>query len=146
MQGAILQPAKTVDKFTLTALGDGRFKLSGDMSFDTVDWILRDSEEPFSEYAQIEVDLSAVEHTDSAGLALLLEWITWANHTVREIRFIEIPERIVAIAETTEVEKLLKRGERWAGFIEAPNHEKKPGFLKRRFHSSSENSSSSKNS
>ena len=58
--------------------------------------------------------------TDSAGLALLLEWITWANHTVREIRFIGTPEKIDAIAKTTEVADLLKRGERWAGFIEAP--------------------------
>jgi len=138
--------ARTVAKYALTALGDGRFGLSGDLSFDTVDQILRESEEPFSEFAQIEVDLSAVEHADSAGLALLLEWITWANHTVREIRFVEIPERIVAIAETTEVEKLLKRGERWAGFIEAPNNEKKRGFLQKRLYSSSENSSSSKNS
>jgi hypothetical protein len=31
-----------------------------------------------------------------------------------------MPERILAIARTTEVEQLLKRGERWAGFIEAP--------------------------
>jgi hypothetical protein len=51
---------------------------------------------------------------------LLLEWITWANHTVREIRFLSMPERILAIARTTEVDQLLKRGERWAGFIEAP--------------------------
>ena len=90
------------------------------MSFATAERILHDSEGPFSEHTQLEVDLAGVEKTDSAGLALLLEWITWANHTVREIRFVGIPERIKAIAETTEVEELLKRGERWAGFIEAP--------------------------
>lgn len=118
-----------MSNYTLTGLGDGRFALRGEMSFDTVDRILRESEEPFSEFAQIEVDLSGVDDTDSAGLALLLEWITWANHTVREIRFVEIPDKIVAIAETTEVEQLLKRGERWAGFIEAPNNEKKQGLL-----------------
>jgi phospholipid transport system transporter-binding protein len=67
------------------------------------------------------VDLSGVTQTDSAGLALLLEWITWANHTVREIRYTGTPERILAIAKTTEVESLLTRGERWAGFIEAPD-------------------------
>jgi phospholipid transport system transporter-binding protein len=66
------------------------------------------------------VDLSGVTDSDSAGLALLLEWITWANHTVREIRFLSMPERVLAIARTTEVDQLLKRGERWAGFIEAP--------------------------
>ena len=117
-----MRPSATaVSRFTLTDCGDGRFTLSGDMSFDTAERILRESEKQFSEYAQIEVDLAAVEDTDSAGLALLLEWITWANHTVREIRFVEVPEKLVAIAETTEVERLLKRGERWSGFIEAPS-------------------------
>jgi hypothetical protein len=39
---------------------------------------------------------------------------------VREIRFEGMPEKINAIARTTEVDSLLKRGERWVGFIEAP--------------------------
>ena len=56
-----------------------------------------------------------------AGLALLLEWVTWANHSVREIRFTGMPEKILAIARTTEVEHLLARGERWSGFIDAPD-------------------------
>ncbi len=112
--------AKTVD-FELEDLGDGHFRLSGEMTFGTAEKILQSSEEPFEHHTQLEVDLSAVTASDSAGLALLLEWITWANHTVREIRFIDIPKRIRAIAEVTEVENLLRRGERWAGFIDAPN-------------------------
>lgn len=73
--------------YELKDLGEGRFALSGDMTFDTCGRILRESEVPFERHTRIEVDLSGVEKTDSAGLALLLEWITWANHTVREIRF-----------------------------------------------------------
>ena len=106
--------------FTLEDNGGGRFLLSGSMTFHTAAQILRVSEEPFEQHTRIEVDLRGVTATDSAGLALLLEWITWANHTVREIRFLHTPEKIDAIAKTTEVDHLLKRGERWAGFIEAP--------------------------
>ena len=91
------------------------------MTFETAEKILRASEEPFEEHSQIEVDLSGVTASDSAGLALLLEWVTWANHSVREIRFKDMPEKVIAIARTTEVEALLTRGERWAGFIEAPS-------------------------
>ena len=109
-----------VSKFDLQDLGEGRFSLSGDMTFETAERILLASEEPFEQHTRIEVDLSGVDKADSAGLALLLEWITWANHTVREIRFQSMPERVVAIARTTEVEQLLTRGERWAGFIESP--------------------------
>ena len=107
--------------FDLKDLGNGRFSLSGSMTFATAGEILRISEGLFEEHTRLEMDLSGVEETDSAGLALLLEWITWANHTVREIRFEGTPAKIDAIAKTTEVDNLLKRGERWAGFIEAPN-------------------------
>jgi phospholipid transport system transporter-binding protein len=110
-----------VSDFELTDLGGGKFALSGELSFDTAERILRSSESKFSDHGQIEVDLSAVEKSDSAGLALLLEWITWANHSVREIRFVDVPERILAIAKTSEVEPLLQRGERWSGFIEGPD-------------------------
>lgn len=107
--------------FEIKDLGDGRFSITGSMTFDTAEKILRASEEPFEEHSQIEIDLSGITDSDSAGLALLLEWVTWANHSVREIRFSAMPEKIIAIARTTEVEQLLTRGERWAGFIEAPD-------------------------
>lgn len=107
--------------FELQDLGDGRFALTGEMSFDSAERILKASEKPFEEHTQLEIDLSGVTVSDSAGLALLLEWVTWANHTVREIRFEGMPERVIAIAKTTEVGELLSRGERWAGFIEAPD-------------------------
>ena len=107
--------------FSLQDLGEGHFALAGVMSFDTAERILQASEKLFSEHTRLEIDLSGVTMGDSAGLALLLEWVTWANHTVREIRFSGMPERILAIAKTTEVDELLPRGERWAGFIEAPD-------------------------
>ncbi|MEX2123107.1 MAG: STAS domain-containing protein [Woeseia sp.] len=109
-----------MSQYELLDNGEGSFSLKGDMTFSTAGDILRESEEPFEKHTRIEVDLSGVTDTDSAGLALLLEWITWANHTVREIRFTGVPAVIDAIAKTTEVENLLKKGERWAGFIEAP--------------------------
>lgn len=112
-----------MSEFTIEDLGDGRFALSGEMTFDTAERILKASEGPFEDHTQIEVDLSGISMSDSAGLALLLEWVTWANHSVREIRFTGMPEKILAIARTTEVEQLLARGERWAGFIEAPEEE-----------------------
>ena len=109
--------------YELIDQGEGRFALNGSMTFSTAGEILKDSERPFEDHTQIEVDLSGVTRTDSAGLALLLEWITWANHTVREIRFVGVPDKIDAIARVTEVEGLLTRGERWSGFIEAPGEQ-----------------------
>ncbi len=109
-----------MSEFSLEDLGDGHFAVKGEMTFDTAEKLLRMSEDPFEEHTQLEIDLSGVTDSDSAGLALLLEWVTWANHSVREIRFTGVPDKIRAIARTTEVEGLLERGERWSGFIEAP--------------------------
>ncbi len=106
--------------FTLEDHGGGSFALSGEMSFETAERILQASEKPFAKHTSLEIDLSGVTMSDSAGLALLLEWVTWANHTVREIRYTGMPERVMAIAKTTEVDGLLTLGERWSGFIEAP--------------------------
>ena len=106
--------------YQLVDEGGGKFSLEGEMTFETVTDILRESEELFEKHTRIEVSLRGVTEADSAGLALLLEWITWANHTVREISFTDVPERIEAIAKVTEVDSLLTKGERWAGFIEAP--------------------------
>jgi len=107
--------------FEIKDLGDGCFTVRGEMTFETAGQLLRDSEKLFEEHTRIEMDLGGVEKTDSAGLALMLEWITWANHTVREIRFTNVPAKLDAIAKTTEVDHLLKRGERWSGFIESPD-------------------------
>ena len=96
-----------MSNFELNALGDGRFELIGEMSFDTADQILDSSEALFGDYAALEVDLSRVEKADSAGLALLLEWKAQANRKAGRIVFLEVPESVLAIAETTEVSGLI---------------------------------------
>jgi len=98
-----------MSSFELSDLGDGCFVLRGDMSFNTVEPILRASEKLFDGLSNIEIDLSGVEKTDSAGLALLLEWISWANYAETEIRFAGTPAKMRAIAQTTEVDNILKR-------------------------------------
>ena len=62
--------------FDLKDLGEGKFSLGGKMTFLTAGAILYASENLFEEHTRIEVDLSGINDTDSAGLALLLEWIT----------------------------------------------------------------------
>ena len=54
---------------------------------------------------------------DKTGISesLLLDWVNWARNYVREIRFINIPDQITAIAQICEVENMLTAGERWTG-------------------------------
>ena len=98
-----------MSSFELADLGDGRFGLSGEVSFQTAETILRASEKLFSGHDNIEIDLAGVGKTDSAGLALLLEWISRSEKSSTEIRFAEIPEKIHGIAVTAEISELLER-------------------------------------
>lgn len=93
--------------FELKDLGDGRFELSGEMSFGTVDRILRRSESAFRSHQRVEVDFGGVDKADSAGLALLLEWKAAARRNSHLIDYVAIPASVLAIAQTTDVEHLL---------------------------------------
>jgi phospholipid transport system transporter-binding protein len=79
------------------------------MSFHTAEQILQASDKSFAQQPSIEVDLSGVKRTDSAGLALLLEWISRAGRADASICFTGIPEKVLAIAETAEIDALLSR-------------------------------------
>jgi phospholipid transport system transporter-binding protein len=96
-----------VSSFDLVDLGAGRFELSGEVSFATAEQILRASQKTFAGQSKIEVDLSGVEKTDSAGLALLLEWVRSSKQAGADIRFLSVPEKVRSIAQTAEVEALL---------------------------------------
>ena len=98
-----------MSNFDLAETDEGRFTLRGDMSFQTAEQILRASEKLFANCTKIEVDMSGVEKTDSAGLALLLEWMGRAAHAEAEICFTGIPTKVLAIAETAELSDLLER-------------------------------------
>lgn len=108
------------DKKTRTELtddGDGHFSVEGELTFDYVSDLLDYGQKMFEEHSRVVVDLAKVSDSDSAGLALLLEWVTWANHTVREIHFVNIPQRMVNIAAISEVDSMLNAAERWRGFL-----------------------------
>ncbi|MEJ2514713.1 MAG: STAS domain-containing protein [Gammaproteobacteria bacterium] len=97
--------------------GDGHFAVRGDLTFRTAGIALAESKELFADHSILEIDLSEVKRTDSAGLALLLEWVNWAKNYVREIRFRNVPDEIFSIAQISEVDDLLSKGERWTGVI-----------------------------
>lgn len=94
--------------FELNDLGGGSFEISGDMSFDTAEQILRTSQQAFRKYENVRVDMSAVEKADSAGLALLLEWMSWARQGIAKIDFVAIPESLLAIAHAAELKDIVR--------------------------------------
>ena len=99
------------ESFEFEALGGGRFAIRGVFGFKTVTAILERSRQLFDDVAVIKVDFSGVSDADSSGLALLLEWVSWARSARRELRFFEIPSQIRAVAEISEVDEILHAAE-----------------------------------
>lgn len=96
-----------VSKAKLDALGGGRFRVSGVLDATTAGEVLRQSEQRFADAERLDVDLGGVAESDSAGLALLIEWVRWARQGQRQICFANVPAQINALAKISEVEDLL---------------------------------------
>ena len=102
-----------MNDYVFESMGEGNFAITGSMTFGTVTRILEESKQQFDEHPVITIDLAGVTEGDSAGLALLLEWVNWAKYYVHEIRYKNIPAQIQSIAEISEVDQMLQAGERW---------------------------------
>lgn len=55
----------------------------------------------------IVIDCSAVTRADSAGLAVLLDWLAWGRRRTRAVSLQDLPASLLAIARISEVDGLL---------------------------------------
>ena len=93
---------------TLRKAGDGRFALNGALTLTTVAALREQGRQAFAAAAgDIVVDLGGVERTDSGGLALLVDWLAWAQAAHRKLNFSALPEALRALARVSDVEDLL---------------------------------------
>ena len=87
----------------------GHFAISGELGFDTVNGLLQQSRDTLfaDASARLELELGGVTRVDSAGLALLIEWMRMARSGNQAIYFHNLPEQLLAIARAGEVDSLL---------------------------------------
>lgn len=87
----------------------GRIVVTGELTFATA----RDARQlgtlvlESSRAERLIIDCAAVARADSAGLAVLLDWLAWARRKSRVIEFQNLPQSLVAIARISEVDGLL---------------------------------------
>jgi len=103
-----------VSRAKLESLGDGQFRVSGVLDASTAREVMEESESRFAQSKEIDIDLGGVGESDSAGLALLIEWLRAARHGGQVIRFANVPAQIEALARISEVEDLICGGEKQA--------------------------------
>lgn len=58
----------------------------------------------------LQIDCAQVTLADSAGLAVLLDWLAAAKRSGHSLRFAHLPEGLLALGRISEVEELLTRG------------------------------------
>lgn len=91
----------------LQRLASGRYRLRGVLDFDSVPGLSARGPELFDEAETVEVDLAEVARADSAGVALLVEWMQQARRRGGEIRYLNIPSQMLAIARVSGLDHIL---------------------------------------
>lgn len=87
----------------------GRVIVTGELTFATA----RDARQlgilvlEGSGAERIVVDCAGVTRADSAGLAVLLDWLAWGRRKPRPLSLQNLPESLIAIARISEVDELL---------------------------------------
>ncbi len=59
---------------------------------------------------ELEVDCGGITHSDSAGLAVLLDWMAIMKRDGRPLCFPHLPPGLLAVARISGVEEMLQKG------------------------------------
>jgi phospholipid transport system transporter-binding protein len=94
-----------VTKLSIINQGAGHFIIDGDLTFSTIDKQTLKSFDFLNTSKHITIDLGRVSCTDSAGLALMIEWIKYTRHHRTHITFKNIPEQLLNLAKLSGFDK-----------------------------------------
>jgi phospholipid transport system transporter-binding protein len=93
--------------FVLEPKGSGAFIARGTLDFDSATAALASGLEALRSGSEVEMDLSQVSSGDSAGLAVLIEWLAAARARQVRLRYTGVPAQILAVARISDIEELL---------------------------------------
>src|ERR1700680_882650 len=88
-------------------LDGSRARVTGALHFITVSALLAAGVAAINDGRATVIDLAGVTASDSAGLALLIEWLSVAKAANHALRFENIPSQLKQLARLSEVEELL---------------------------------------
>lgn len=88
-----------MSRLNIIKQGSRHFVIDGDLTFATIDKQTLKSFSFLKAASEVTVDLSRVTNTDSAGLALMIEWIKYSRHNRTQLSFKNIPEQLLNLAK-----------------------------------------------
>jgi phospholipid transport system transporter-binding protein len=98
---------KTAGSASLDLGVGGHAKLNGTLGFTTVTALLPIGAEAIRAGQAQVIDLTNVTGSDSAGLALLIEWTSIARAASHALRYEQVPMSLLQLARLSDVEPLL---------------------------------------
>ena len=90
---------------TLTEQSPGYYTVEGNLTFAGIDRQTAKSSKFLQGSASICIDLAKVKTADSAGLALMIEWIRLSRLNHINLSFANIPEQLLAIAKLSGLDE-----------------------------------------
>ena len=92
---------------SLEMVADGYVKVHGELTFRTILPLLLQSKPLMDSCPQLSFDLGSVTRTDSAGLAILIEWLRLARQSDSHVQFVNLPDQLMNIARVCNLETVL---------------------------------------
>ena len=86
---------------------DDGWRVVGDMNFVSVPVLLSQGRNLLDFSSELRIDLQEVDHADSAGLALMLEWLDFSRSGGGRISYRNVPESLTNIARVSNMPDLL---------------------------------------
>jgi phospholipid transport system transporter-binding protein len=101
-------PGSDDDRDAFVRESDTRVRLQAPLRFATVSALQRRGLELIDAAGpELTIDLSGVSSADSAGLALLIDWLARARAGHKTLHYADPPEALRALARLSDVEPLI---------------------------------------
>ncbi|MGA2341961.1 MAG: STAS domain-containing protein [Steroidobacteraceae bacterium] len=97
----------TLSGASFEPLAGERVRLVGLLEFTTVAALLPLGSAAIHQGRAAVIDLAAVTGSDSAGLALLIEWLSVAKDAGRALRYENVPAQLHQLARLSDVDSLI---------------------------------------
>jgi len=98
----------SVTASTATVSTDGgRVSIDGTIDFDNASGLLEQVSATLLATPAVTVDLGGVQRSNSAGLALMIEWLAIARECGHGVTFERVPDGLRQIARVCQVEALI---------------------------------------
>jgi phospholipid transport system transporter-binding protein len=88
--------------------GHGSWILAGDLNFSTVPGLMGAMDIGSADRNRISIDLAGVTRSDSAGLALLVEWLRESERLGKTVTFLNMPAQMQSIARVCGLGEILQ--------------------------------------